>query len=262
MEKIFFLSGLQRSGSTLLTCLLNQHKEIYSTPTSPLYNIVSDCGKTIDDCESQFTFDKEKTSLNIIPGLMTLYHKDSMEKYIIDKHRGWLHAISILKKNNISPKVICTIRPIPEIISSFITLIKKNKNQNNVVDIELRKLKKQINIDNRSSLIFERFIDHHRKSIIKNLEKNRDSIHIVSYDNLIFNPQETMESIYNFLDIPKYDHNFNQITNKFVEEKDLEWGFENLHLVRDKLQKISTPPEEVLGKELTEYYSQFDIKYS
>lgn len=262
MKKIFFLSGLQRSGSTLLTCLLNQNRDIYSTPTSPLFNILSECGKTIDNCYTQFTFDKEDVTSNLVSGLLSSYYKNLSKKYIIDKNRGWVHSIDMLKKYNISPKIVCTIRPIPEIISSFITLIKKSKNQYNVVDKELRLLNQQINITNRSNLIFERIIDIHRKSIIENLEKNKENIHIITYDNLAFNTKETMESIYNFLDIPNYKHNFNQITNNFIEEKDLEWGFENLHSVRGQIKKISTPPEEVLGKELTEYYSQFDIKYS
>jgi len=262
MEKIFFLSGLQRSGSTLLTCLFNQNKEIYSTPTSPLFSILLECGKTIDNCYNQFTFDKEVVSSNVISGIMSSYYKNSSKKYIIDKNRGWVHSIDILKKYDISPKIICTIRPIPEIISSFITLIKKSKNQYNIVDKELRLLNQQININNRSNLIFDRIIDVHRKSIIENLEKNRENIHIVTYDNLVFNTKETMESIYNFLELDPFEHNFSSVHNEYVEEKDLEWGFENLHLVRENIKKISTPPEEVIGKELTEYYSQFDIKYS
>lgn len=262
MEKIFFLSGLQRSGSTLLTCILNQNKDIYSTPTSPLFNILLECGKTIDNCNNQFTFNKESTSVNVINGIIESYHKDSLKKYVIDKNRGWIHGIDILKQYNISPKVICTIRPIPEIISSFITLIKNSKNQYNIVDKELRLLNKQININNRSNLIFERIIDVHRKTIIENLEKNKEHIHIITYDNLVFNTEETLKSIYNFLDIPNYNHNFNQIHNEFIEEKDLEWGFEKLHYVRNNINKESIPPEEVIGKELTEYYSQFNIKYS
>ena len=39
-KEIVFLSGLPRSGSTLISNLLNLHPDVYSTPSSPLYSIL------------------------------------------------------------------------------------------------------------------------------------------------------------------------------------------------------------------------------
>jgi sulfotransferase len=261
MKKIYFLSGMQRSGSTLLACLLNQHPEIYATPTSPMLDIISSCRKTLDEVYEQYTFNYEEKNKSLVNGILSSFHENIDEPIIVDKHRGWIVATKLIK-DFYSPKIVCTNRSVPEVISSFIKLIENNKSTNNTVDKALRNSGLPISINNRADYIFNYFIDSPRKAIIDGLSEYRNLIHIVEYNDIVNNPQDTMNNIYQFLEIEKYNHNFNNINNTCKEEKDLSWGIENLHAIRNKLQKISTPPEEVLGRELTEYYSQFDVKYS
>ena len=251
---------MQRSGSTLLSCLLNQHPEIYATPTSPMLDIISSCGKTLDEVYEQYTFNYEEKNKSLVNGILSSFHENVDKPIIVDKHRGWIAAAKLIK-DFYPPKIICTNRSVPEVISSFIKLIENNKSTNNTVDKSLRNSGLPISVNNRSDYIFNYFVDHPRKSIIEGLSEYGDLIHIVEYNDLVCNPQETMDKVYKFLDIKKYNHNFDNIDNTCKEKKDFSWGIENLHVIRDKLQKTSTPPEEVLGKELTEYYSQFDIKY-
>ena len=40
MEKIYFLSGLPRSGSTVLAALLQQHPDMHTTATSSLLHLI------------------------------------------------------------------------------------------------------------------------------------------------------------------------------------------------------------------------------
>ena len=262
MKNIYFLSGMQRSGSTLLSCLLNQHPKIHATATSPLLDVVHAAGFKLEECNSQFTFDFETTNKNITESIISSFHKDVNEPIVIDKHRGWVGFIEQIEKNYKRPKIICTNRSVPEIITSFIKLIENNNTLNNTVDRDLRSKGIPISITNRSDHLFNAFVNGPRMSIIDGLENYRDCIHIVEYDNIVNFPQETMDKVYKFLEIESFDHNFNDIKNTCEEEKDDAWGIENLHIIRSKLQKTSTSPEEVLGKELTEYYRQFDIKYS
>jgi sulfotransferase len=261
VEKIYFLSGMQRSGSTLLSCLLNQHPEIYATPTSPLLDVLHSAGVKLDESLFQYTFDYHSTRKNLTTSIIKSFHKDIQKPIVIDKHRGWISAISQLKENYKNPKIICTNRSVPEVISSFIELIRKN-DLDNLIDKALRSRGMPISINNRSEYLFNDYINNPREAIIGGLNEYRDCIHMVEYNDLVSNPQETMDKIYDFLEIDSFDHNFGNIENTCQEEKDDAWGIKNLHIIRSKLQKTSTPPEEVLGKELTEYYHQFDIKYS
>ena len=40
MKTLYFLSGLPRSGSTLLGSILSQHSKLQATPTSPLADLL------------------------------------------------------------------------------------------------------------------------------------------------------------------------------------------------------------------------------
>jgi len=60
MKTLFFLSGLPRSGSTLLGSLLNQHPEIYATPTSPLADLLCLLDTNFNHLDLQYTYEKEK----------------------------------------------------------------------------------------------------------------------------------------------------------------------------------------------------------
>jgi len=262
MEQIHFLSGMQRSGSTLLCCLLNQHPKIHATATSPLLDIIGAAETKLEECTGQFTFDYKTKSKILMSSIIELFHKDIEKPIIVDKHRGWPVVIGDIELRYKKPKIICTNRSVPEVISSFIQLIKNNNTLDNTIDKTLRSNGVSISINNRADFLFNSYVNPPREAIINALEKHRDCIHMVEYNDIVNFPQETMNKIYQFLEVESFDHNFSKIENTCKEEKDANWGMENLHIIRSKLQKTSTPPEEVLGKELTEYYRQFDVKYS
>lgn len=253
---------MQRSGSTLLACLLNQHPEIYATATSPLLDVIHSAGNQLDECTSQFTFDRETIGKQVTKGIINSFHENIQKPIVIDKHRAWPSAIKVITEEYGKPKIICTNRSVPEIITSFIDLIGKNNTLNNAIDKTIRSQGLPISINNRADYLFNNFVNSPRVAIIDALENYRSCIHVVEYNDIINNSQETMNKIYEFLEIDSFNHNFNNIENTCKEEKDDAWGIENLHIIRSKLQKTSTPPEEILGKDLTEYYGQFDIKYS
>jgi sulfotransferase len=53
MKKIYFLSGLPRSGSTVLAALLQQHPEMHTTATSGLLDMLVGTLKAWADSLSQ-----------------------------------------------------------------------------------------------------------------------------------------------------------------------------------------------------------------
>lgn len=261
MERIYFLSGMQRSGSTVLACLLNQHPDIYATPTSPLLDVVHASNVKLEESLKQYTFDYEKVYKSLTSNIIKSFYEHVEKPVIIDKHRGWPSVIDIMENNYGEVKIICTNRSVPEILNSFIKLIEKNSSDN-IIDKKIRSNRELISINSRCEYLFNDFIDYPRKTLIEAIEKHKEKIHIVEYDDLVSNPQDIMNKIYEFLDMQTFNHDFNNIENTCKEEKDHAWGIENLHNIRNSLKKTSTPPEEVLGKELTNYYHQFDVKYS
>ena len=48
---------------------------------------------------------------------------------------------------------------------------------------------------------------------------NKKIIHLVEYSDIVQNPRETMNKIYNFLELPNFKHNFDNI-EKIEKEND------------------------------------------
>jgi hypothetical protein len=54
MQKLYFLVGLPRSGSTLLASLLNQHPDVFASPTSPLMDLLCQTDRTMTALRQQY----------------------------------------------------------------------------------------------------------------------------------------------------------------------------------------------------------------
>jgi len=262
MKNIFFLSGLPRSGSTLLGSLLSQNPDITVSPTSPLLDLLCSVNVAFDTLIQQYTFDVETVSKNVYSGLIENFYKHINTDIIIDKHRGHPKNIKPLKMFvTDNPKIICTYRPIAEVITSYIVLIEKNKQEDNFVDNSLRKKNIPVNTTNRAQCLWEEYMSDSYKSMIDALQNNRECLHIITYDELTNTPDIAINKIYDFLGLPYYTHKYSNIYNYCAEEKDEAWGLHNLHTIRTELKKISTPPEQVLGSYLTDYYNQYNLVY-
>lgn len=261
-KTIFYLSGLPRSGSTLLGSLIGQRPDFTVTPTSPFLDLLCYTDEAFAKLDVTYTYEKNVISHNVYKSIVENFYNHVATKYVLDKHRG--HPRNILPLRMFTgkePKVICTIRPISEIITSYITLIEKNHGKNNFVDADLIKENKKINVSNRAEKLWKAYISDPYQSVQHGLAKNKSNMFFVEYDELIKNPIEVLKNIYKFLEIEDYSgHDFGNIANKCSEEKDSAWGLDNLHKIRPALKKESANPKDVLGPYLASMYDEFNIK--
>ena len=84
MKSLYFLSGLPRSGSTLLGSILSQHPEIQSTPTSPLADLLCVIDEGFSKLDLQYTYDKENIQYNTYSSLLNnFYNHIKLDKITI-----------------------------------------------------------------------------------------------------------------------------------------------------------------------------------
>lgn len=260
MKTLYFLSGLPRSGSTLLGSILNQHPDVYVSPTSPLGDILSDIEKSFNKTDVQFTFDRKKISDNVYHAVLSSFYKHIDSPIILDKHRSWpenIHTVQQFILNK--PKIVATYRPIPEILTSYISLINRTKHENNYIDLDLKNDNLPITNSNRADCLWREYVSPCYKSLVSSIANYPDLIHLVDYNQFVEHPQQEMDKICNFLEISSFDYNFLNIENKCSEEKDLEWGLIGLHDIRPKIKKISQNPVDVIGEDNVKLYSKFNI---
>lgn len=255
---IYFLSGLPRSGSTLLGSILNQNPEVYVSPTSPLLDLLCLQNEALNRVKEQYTFDEVIQSESIYNALPKAFYQHIKKPHIIDKHRAWPRNVmpAQLHVNN-NPKIICTNRPVAEVVVSFLKLI--NKDPDNFIDKELKKKCIPITTENRARELWENYIKDAWQSFQIGLQNYKKSLHFVSYNDIIVDPFNTINGVYDFLEIERFQHQFDIISNSCEESKDAAWGLKDLHTIRPKLAKTSDDPVSVLGKDLCNYFKQFDI---
>jgi sulfotransferase len=263
LKKINFMSGLPRSGSTLITSLLNQNPYVYASPNSPMCGMIFNLERSILASEQFNAFPKPRVLPSVIFGALNNYYSDIDKNIIIDKSREWSiqeHFQVLLRNLDYEPKVILPVRNILDILASFISLINKNPNTPNFIDRE---------IEARQEFNFYRDLNDIRcdhlmrpKGLIDNalyglafasLPENRKYFHFVEYEDLVRSPQETMNSIYEFLGIENYNHSFDNIIN-ITPEDDKVYGLQGMHNVRKNISKVSVNPESVLSPYILNKY--------
>ena len=265
MKKYYFLAGMPRSGNTVLSSILNQNPKIYSSPLSPICGMLWDFEKIM--INNQNAIRQNNFGKQVIEKIIINYYENIKKEIIIDREKAWgttPNLQNIKKYITPSPKIIFTYRPVIEILASFISILPEHS----YIDIEMKNnnwwskdyLTKN---DNRCDYIMRPFgqIDQIMFSINEIIKvENKKVFCPIEYNEMIKNPQNTMNKIYKFLELPTYNHDFNKII-KIEKDNDEILGYpSNLHNIRPQLKKISQDPKKVLSEYVINKYSNVGWK--
>ena len=262
MNKTYhFMAGLPRSGSTLLKSILDQNPNIHANPVSPVMELMYHTEEYLKTSEQYLGYPKPKSAYKIISSYIDNYYFDREEPVIIDHCRAWSNNIERIKTYiTPNPKIICPVRDIAEILTSFITMVHRNDDQVSFIDQHLIEKGVTVDDDNRCQYlmsdegIVEQALWAQSQAFIKN-----DTRHLlmVEYDDLVNKPDETMRRIYDFLEMDYYDHNFKNVENNHRENDD-QWYLKDMHYVRKEVKKISKKPEDVLSPYILNKYKKLE----
>jgi len=259
-KRIHFLSGLPRTGSTLLGSLLNQNPHVYVSPTSPLYPLLNSTNEEFNVLNLQYTFDQKGISDKVYRSLVDAFYPQDREFPIVfDKHRGWpKHVDAIREFIDQEPRIVCTVRPIAEIIASYITLA--DRDPDNFIDAHLKRDGQEVTNEARAFLLWSFYLKVPYECMIIGLKMHPESLLLIEYDQLAFEPERAMQRVYDFCGMEPFEHNFEDIENSCAEAKDEAWGLKDLHAIRSTVCKTSVDPLEYLPRAAIDYFSQFDLR--
>jgi sulfotransferase len=263
-KKYYFLAGLPRSGNTLLSALLNQNPEIYSTPISPVSTLMWQYTNSFGYMEHIVRNKENETrSLDLLSCFFDIFYQDVEKPIIIDREKSWgtpLGLDLIKKYVTPTPKIIVTVRDILEILASFVAIdadyLKKNTLESGAFINNYR---------SHEDTIAEYLmrpngeIDQTMLSLASSFyPENKGMFHIVEYNDLMSKPKETMSGIYEFLEIPDYKHDFDNI-EKIESDNDAILGLpSNLHDIRKFISKSSTS-KDILSDYIKHKYSNMEF---
>jgi sulfotransferase len=242
----FFMAGLPRSGSTLLSAILNQNPDIYVGANSDVAALMLSLHQTTSMSESFHAGFEPTGYQNIIEKLPETFYSHIDKPYIIDKNRNWGTFENLQLASLFAPKVkiIAPVRPILEILASFVTLAEKNPD--NFIDrfasnypVSDFRAKNDARCD--ALMAANHQIEMNTLSIASALHpEHREKFEFVAYADLITKPQKVMDSIYDFLELPRFEHKFEDLNWDLMPNEGKVYGIPNLHKIRTKIDKSKT----------------------
>ena len=125
MKEFFFISGLPRSGSTLLSAILRQNPEFYADISSPVQSLVASTINVITNSESNHLIDEDRRK-HILKSIFNAFYEAVTPSTVFDTSRGWTSKTSLLKDLYPQTKIICCVRDLPWILDSFERIAAKN----------------------------------------------------------------------------------------------------------------------------------------
>ena len=221
VKQLVFLSGLPRSGSTLLSSILSENPLIHAEGNSAVCQLMWDMSVSCEvNCSEQLIannrFDTQKHLVSEIP---QIYYQNTDRPVVVDKCRSWTLEPNVrMIKQYITetPKIIVLTRPIDEIVQSFIRLGKDNK--------KVFKSKDLLSPGSEPIMRSLNGVDWAKKN-------NAGEFLFVEYSDLVNYTNEVVESIYSFCGWDNFQHDLSNIVNRFPEN-DSVYGLAGMHEVR------------------------------
>ena len=264
MKKFYFMAGLPRAGSTLLSTLLNQNPRLYSGPSSPVLGAMYTVHDNFISNELYTGYPKPDSVNKIIGSIIENWYYDIEKPVVIDKNRAWCARVPFIEGYiKQEAKIIVPVRRIDEILASILTMIKRNPFKEgqpriNFVDEYLVKNNIPINNEtrcqhllNNDGIVWESL----NATKIGVDEGHSDKFHYVDYNDLVDDPQGELNKIYTFLGEESFPHSFDNLSNQHREDDITTYGLGDMHEVHSKLEKTSSDPSEVLPSSIIELYN-------
>lgn len=265
MDKTYhFLAGLPRSGNTLLSAILNQNPKVYSTPLSPLSTYMWDMANAAHSIENATRNVENKINADrFLSSFMDNFYKEVKKPVVIEREKavGTPANLAIIKQYiTPTPKIIFTVRNVLEILASLIRIDARYiKDDATNAQLYISNYRSQKDFLCEYLMALNGDIDKGLLSLASAFyPENKGMFHIVEYNDLVFNPNDTMDKIYDFLEMPHYEHNFNKI-EKIEKDNDEAIGLpKDLHNVR-KLLSQSLTDVDILSDYIKHKYSNMEF---
>jgi sulfotransferase len=244
---IHLISGLPRSGSTLLCALLKQNRRFSAAMTSPVVSLVNTLLPKMGGVNEFAVFFDDERRRTIMRGVFDVYYAHvAPGQVVFDTNRTWTAKAALVSDLYPEARIICCVREVGWIIDSIERMLRQNPLQvSRMFNFQAgssvyARVETLMNSDTGliglawSSLREAWFSEYARRLII------------VNYDRLVREPQVIMRRLYEELKEPPFQHDFNHVAYD-EPDYDAAIGMPGLHKVREKVEpqkrELRIPPD-------------------
>lgn len=260
MKTYHFISGLPRSGSTLLANILAQNPRFHTTSTSGIMDVMFGVRNQWDKLVEFQATPNEEGKKRVIKGILENFYSDVEKPVVFDKCRGWLSLIEMAEwALDKKVKILVPVRDIRDVLASFEKLYRKTSTSTQANQEAQNYFKFQtvegrcetwMQADQPVGLAYNRIKDVLQRGF-------KDRLLFVRFEDLTSKPKETLEEIYTFLGEEPFVHNFDAV-EQVTWENDEVHGIKGLHDIRQKVEPMEPQWKEVLGG-FVEDFSKFNF---
>ena len=251
--KLHFISGLPRSGSTLLAGILRQNPRFYAAMSGPMAGLVTVLLGAMGPQNETAVFLDEERKAEILRAVIRAYYRPQADRAVVfDTNRAWCARLPLLVTLFPDAKVICCVRDVAWVLDSFERLVRKNP---------LSPTKLFGTLEERQTVYSRVEALAHRDRVVgfawsalkeAYYGEHSGALLLVEYDILCQRPRDTLRLIYEFLGEPWHEHDFEQVEYE-EPEFDAQLGAPGLHRVKQRVEFV--PRRTVLPPDLFEKYA-------
>jgi hypothetical protein len=252
-SKIFFLCAMPRSGNTLFASIMNQNPDLVVTANSIALEIMKDLFllKQIDAFQN---FPDHQSLNQVMDMVYPAFYKNWSYKYIIDRGPvGTPGNLKLLTQHLKEPiKCIVLLRDLMDVLASYIKWFETestsflNKKGNTVNE------KLSYVMNNEGAVAKElKCIQHLMKP------ENKHMSYFLKYDDFVIDPEKYIKEIYQFLEIPYFQHKFINLDQLIVNGIKYNDDFigKNMHTIRTKeVKKLNNPYKDKIPERIKQKY--------
>lgn len=242
-KKVYFVAGLPRSGSTLLLNILGQNPRFYVTPTSGILGILVQTRNAWDKSDAFRSLMRDESEMikgNVMRSILGAYFAHTDRPVCFDKNRNWteyLEMAGALVGGAEKVRVLVAVRDLRDIVASFEKLYRRTSALSQIpqeagdpMAMKTAVGRLTVFIDNRQPV--GRAFNAVRDAVTRGWRRN---MHFVEYGALTHTPEKTMAAIYDFLEEPRFSHDFDNV-EQITYEDDSVHGFKDLHTIRRRVR--------------------------
>jgi sulfotransferase len=214
--KLNFIAGLPRSGSTLLCNVLNQNPNFFASSTSCLPLIMRGISATVSDSfefKNLLNLNSDQTNQRLqgaMRGFCENWYAHAEKDVVFDKSRAWTGVPFLTRDLAPEGKMIVCVRDLRDVFASCVKQSRKNGLYGHTMGVDAH-FKDAFDAN---GIIGAPYLAVLNLLAMKDQLKN---IIFLKYEFFVQNPRATIERVYNELDLPYFDHDFEDVVNTAID---------------------------------------------
>ncbi len=260
-QNVHVISGLPRSGSTLLSAILRQNPNIHAGMSTPVLGLLGALQVGMSGKAEMHPLITDEIRRDVLRGAFESYYKGLWDfETIFDTSRAWCGRLFLLHELFPTAKVVCCVRALPWIFDSVERIVRSNP----LEPSRMFGFEPSGSVYSRvDTLMAPGGMVGGAYGCLKDAFYGgySDKLILLPYEALTARPAESIAELYQSLGLEPFDHDFDNVEYN-ADDFDFHLGARGLHTVSGKVEprprRLNLPPDILQRLEGTDFWNRPD----